>query len=178
MLSAIGAIGWVALGVAATLTAAYVAHRVGWLQIALMREAHALNMSKAAPQIGCDVQVEVKQVLPQGYNPHLFVSVEIYNEGELAIRDVRGEWTISDAPTSIPHIPLLKDFLGKCQRYSSIRQIDESANWPRQGVTFDLEVEFYYIIPGNGDRERYTAKYRYEGESRRTLRIESDRTAH
>jgi hypothetical protein len=174
ILSAIGALGWVALGVAATLVAAYVAHRIGWLQITIMREAHALNVSKAMPQVGCDVRVIKKQILPQGYNPHLALVMEIYNEGELAVRDVTGDWTVIGPGQLRTTRGFQKDFLGKNTNLHAEYEINESANWP-QTVTFDIDVEFYYMAPGQSDREHFHATYRFEAAAGTTRRIASDK---
>src|ERR1039458_7130957 len=85
---------WAGLGVAATLLGAFIAHRAGWLQISLMREAHALNVSKAVPRIGCQVTPSEQRDLGPGYSPHIYLTVEIYNEGELPVQNINGYWIL------------------------------------------------------------------------------------
>jgi hypothetical protein len=162
-LDAIGSLGWAALGVAATLVSAYVARRMGWLEITIMREAHALNVSKATPRIGCDCRILKKQILGSGYNPHLVIVVELYNEGDLAVHDVEGEWTAVGPGNMRTSCHIQRDFLGKCDSFRSEYQITESPNWPK-AVTFDIVVDFYYLTPGQPDeREHFEATYHHDG---------------
>jgi hypothetical protein len=174
----LSAVSWAALGVAGTLVSALVAERVGWVQISIMREAHALNVSKATPQIGCTIGVGFQQISPAGFNPHAFITVEIYNEGELAARDLQGEWILRAPTFGKALFPIQRDFLGKCEKHTHTYKINESGNWPPHSVPIEVDIEFYYTLPGTPDREQYNATYRYDTDSRQMLRIVSTKPIH
>jgi hypothetical protein len=173
MFSLVDAATWAGLGVAATLLTALVAERSGFLQISLMRQAHSLNVAKAVPKIGCSVIATEKPDLGPGYNPHIYLTLELYNEGELAVEKVNGLWKYLPAYLGEKFVREIHwDFLGKCERRTDTRRIDESANWHRQGVSFDVDVEFIYRVPGENQPCQYIAKYRYAKESRQMIKVD------
>jgi hypothetical protein len=150
------------IGAAIALLSVGVAHRFGLIQITLMQKAHALNVSKATPRVGCDVRILQKQILGPGFNPHLMIVVELYNEGELPVHDVQGEWVVLGPSALRTAHPFQRDFLGKCDKFCSEYMIAESSNWLKT-VTFDIIVDFYYMTPGQPEeREHFEATYRYE----------------
>jgi hypothetical protein len=157
-----------------TLGAALLARQQGWVQISLMRDAHALNVSKATPRVGCDVRILQKHILGPGFNPHLLIVVELYNEGQLPVHDVRGEWVVL-GPSAMMRTacPFQRDFLGKCDKFRSEYTITESSNWSK-AVTFEIIVDFYYMTPGQPkERQHFEATYRYECEAGVAKRIAS-----
>jgi hypothetical protein len=150
------------IGAAIALLSVGVAQRFGLIQVTLMQKAHALNVSKATPRVGCDVRILQKQILGPGYNPHLVLVVELYNEGELPVHDVQGEWVVLGPGTMKTAHPFQRDFLGKCDKFRSEYTMTESANWPKT-VTFDIVVDFHYKTPGHPEeREHFEATYHYE----------------
>ena len=173
MFSPVEAATWAGLGVAATLVGAYVAARNGWLQISIMREAHALNVSKAVPRIGCHVTPAEQNDIGPGFNSHIYLTVVIYNEGELPVQNINGQWKLLTPNPSEKRVrDIRRDFLGKREKYTDRYRIEESANWRREGIRFDVEVEFLYAFPGERDPQRYTAQYRYDPEKRQMLKNE------
>lgn len=170
---AVDAATWAGLGVAATLLCAFIARRFGWLQISLMREAHALNVSKAVPRIGCQVTPSEQRDLGPGYNPHIYLTVEIYNEGELPVQSINGYWILLTGHLAKQQLRnISRDFLGKCEKYTDRYRIEESANWRREGIRFEVHVEFFYTVPGEQEPQQYNAKYRYDRENRQMLKVD------
>jgi hypothetical protein len=144
LVSPVSAATWAGLGVAATLVCAFVAQRLGFLQVTLMRQAHTLNVAKAAPRIGCEVTVGLVQILPQIFDPHLVVNIKIYNEGELPAESINGQWKLLPPdPDRKRVLPIQRDFLGQCENYTQTYQVNESSEWNRQGVIFDVEVRVF-----------------------------------
>lgn len=173
-ISPIAATTWAGLGVAGTLVCAWVAQRIGWIQISIARQAHALNLAKAVPQVGCDVRVIKKQVLPESFNPHLVLALDVYNEGELSVSDLTGEWT-GVLPGGKPKItPFHRDFLGQCAQFHAEYQIYESPDWPPGKVKFAVHVEFHYLLPGNADPVHFQAKYEYDDAEGHIRRVQTD----
>jgi hypothetical protein len=104
------------------------------------------------------------------------VWAHIYNEGELPVQDVSGEWTWSGpGDVRIVH-RLFRDYLGQGAKYETEYRIDESANWPPGKVDADLQFVVFYVSPDRPDRDRVRAKFRYFGETNQTERVEYDRT--
>jgi hypothetical protein len=156
----------VGLGIIATLLSAFIAERNGFLQISFMRKAHELNVARALPRIGCQVFIEAINTLGPGYNPHIFIRVKLYNEGELAVQNIAGQWNFYTPDPSTKRVfPIQRDFLGKCQDDLYSYMIQESANWRREGIAFDVEVEFFYSMPGEQEATKYSARYYYHRES-------------
>jgi hypothetical protein len=164
------AVLWAGLGVAATLICALVAERIGWVQIKIAREAHQLNVTKAAVKIGFALDVDERQLFPQGYNPHIHLTAKIYNEGELAAKNIDGQWKLI-VPNGKDYVfPIQRDFIGNSEPYLHVYKIDESCNWPRDSIRFNVHVEFRYSVPSERENRRYHAEYQYDRESRRMVR--------
>jgi hypothetical protein len=137
-----------------------------------MQRSHDLNVSKATPRIGFHCTVAETRILPQGYNPHLFITVEIYNEGELAVQSVKGKWQYLPPNVAQKIVRSIdRDFLGKCEKYTDTYLIEQSANWPLGTGRFDVDVEFFYAQPGTPDTQHYKAHYRYNANGQQMVRI-------
>jgi hypothetical protein len=163
------------LGAVATLGCAWIARRVGLVQISIMRQAHSLNVAKAVPQIGCEIIAKKQQDLPTEYNPHIYITVKIYNEGELPVQNLDGQWTLLASKLSENYISKIqRDFLGKCENLSYTHKIQASADWIRAAINFDVNIEFTYLVPGEDQQKRYRAQYRYDRESEQLLKIDNE----
>jgi hypothetical protein len=66
--------------------------------------------------------------------------------------------------------PFQRDFLGKCEKYLDSHTIEGSSNWRREGIAFDVEIEFFYSIPGETEKKRYYAKYYYHRDTKRMVK--------
>jgi len=139
-----------------------------------MREVHALNVSKAVPRIGCQVTPTEQNDLGPGYNPHIYLTVEIYNEGELPVQNVNGNWLLRTGHLAEQQLrSISRDFLGKGEKYMDRYRIEESANWRRDGIRFEVHVEFFYTVPGQQEPQQYIAQYDYDRESRQMLKVDN-----
>ena len=171
------AYGWIdgiagaLIGSIITVLCALAAKSVGYLQIDFMRKAHELNVVKTTPRIGCDVSAESRQILNDAFRPHIFVTLKIYNEGELAVEKVTGQWKLLPHDVAAKRVfEIARDFLGHCDQYAQTHQINESVNWPDHALTFDVEVDFFYTIPGEKAPGHYSAKYYYHAETGRMIK--------
>lgn len=170
MMSPIDAATWTGVGVAATLVAAFVAHQVGFLQISIMRDAHALNVAKAIPKVGCSLTVEEKYELGETFQPFLYLRMKIYNEGDLAAQSLNGQWKLF-TPESRDGIslPLHRDFLGRCENYIESHRLADSPNWRREGLWLNVEVDFYYLAFSDAQPQRCRRRYKYDPDSKRMV---------
>jgi hypothetical protein len=145
------------LGVGATLLGVFV-----------MRRTHTLNVTKATPRIGCSVDVIFRQDDPNVYYPTLFLTATIYNEGELAASALHGHWKLLTGDGALYfNRPIYRDFLGTREKYSDTYCIEESCNWPREDIRFDVEIEFDYLTLPNDEERHYSASYSYDAQSQK-----------
>jgi hypothetical protein len=165
------AVLWAGLGVAATLICAWIAERNGFLHLDLARQAHSLNVAKAVPRVGCKIRVDERNELGPGYRPHIWITVALYNEGELPVQNVKGDWKLLIGQLPLKTIlPIQRDFLGKCQEDLYVHRIQDSPNWRREGILLDVEVEFFYSVPGQKEKDRYYTKQYYDPETKQMVK--------
>lgn len=151
------------------LFSAFVAHRIGWLHFGIMQKAHELNITRATTDVGCTVALEQHDTPGVPHRPHPVVHVTIYNEGELAARNLRGYWKMTTAVTRGDFSrPIQKDVLGK-QPFEDI-SIIRDINWSMFGMPMDIEVEFSYIAQPDNRVMHYSGKYRYDAASRTMIK--------
>jgi len=154
---------------------------MGRLHLGVMNAAHDLAMLKAAVRLGCSVKVEERQILSAGYNPHLAIVIKLSNEGELAAEGLNGQWKILHPDPAQKRVFLLqKDFLGGCEVYSNEYLFQQSCNWRREGIAFDVEIELFYSLPSLPtaknktapyEKERYKAIWRYDASGRQMVKL-------
>lgn len=177
MMSPIDAATWSGVGVAATLVCGYIAHKMGRLQFGVMEKSYGLAALLAEARVGCDVRVEERNTLGAIYPSHLFVTVDLYNEGQLPASALKGDWKL------LPHhlfknsvFPLQREFLGNCEHYTKTEFLNESAGVGWKDIAFDIRVDFYYSVPGVPNEQRYHQNYRYDRSSGQTIKVqESDK---
>jgi hypothetical protein len=159
------------IGAIVVILAAIAARQNGLLQISFMRKTHELNVTKAIPRIGCEVSAQTEQILPTLFAPHTRVIVKIYNEGELAAQKLTGQWELCSHQTDKKIVlQISRDFLGNCDAYVIDYLIPESSDWGRYGFGFDVNIEFFYLIPGDPETHRYEAHYAYESRKKQMIR--------
>lgn len=170
------AIAWFALGVAATLVTAYVAHRIGRIQISFMRRAHQLNENLATPKIGTWLKLERRQ--PNANRADViryFLLTTLYNDADPAAQKIDGNWTLSCSDSGQDRtIPIYRDSLGNIPYDLEAQELRGNAitNTINSGqVTINVDIDFTYIGLTPDKAERYTAKYQYDSQQKQMVRI-------
>jgi hypothetical protein len=110
--------------------------------------------------------------LGRGYNPHLYLNLKIYNEGELAAQTLHGQWKIfhPDVRAGLS-LPLDRDFLGGCENYTETHRIAESPNWGnRAGIFIKIEVKFCYSVGSATEEKQYRAIYNYDRDHKKMIK--------
>jgi hypothetical protein len=169
---------WFALGVAATLVAAFVAHRNGRIQISFMRREHELSIAKAMPKVGTTVRIDEKN--PHGPAYPIFYSLvaTIYNEGDLAAKNLKGHCKLFSPTNDIGErsVQINRDFLGMALQYEVAPCPIEGVK-VRQGmmgaeeIRFNLDIEFEYFGIPDDQPQQYAAKYQYDNKTHQMIRI-------
>ena len=161
---------WVGLGVAATLLGVYAAHRLGYIQIGLTREANALGILKSVPQIETIIGIDKRQEDPPGYPPFYYLIATIHNHGELPAKQLKGCCKVFSPANEAQQctIPISIEVVGALPRELSRYRLDGifiDAQRP-QSARFNVEVEFDYL--GGFPKEQpqhYNAKYEYDAQT-------------
>jgi len=156
---------WVALGVAATLLTALIAHKLGWIQISLAKKAHKLNVNLATPKIGTTVKIEGRNVRPDVIR--YFMVTTIYNEGQLAAEKLHGNWNLACSDSSQNRtIPITRDYLGQGAPYElKPEELGGMAitNAIKSGqVAINIDIDFTYTGLAKDQTHKYSAKYQYD----------------
>jgi hypothetical protein len=159
---------WAGLGVAATLLTGWIAHRIGWIQIGSMREAHALNVMKSTPAINSRVSIApfhpANRPDVTGYTIH----TTIYNDGELVARRLEGEWRLEashgvNGTVKTIRADSLPAFLPLELNHEITGKV--ASLWCEPSVTLQVDIELSYL--GWEDKpESYQATYDYDFQHR------------
>jgi len=160
----LGGAGWTSLGVAATLACAYVAHRVGWIQVRIKREAHIPNPKKAMPKVNSRVLLVMFHPTDRPDVTRYAVYTKIYNDGDLVARKLEGEWKLMAShgiheahrviradtlPAFLP-LPLEHEVTGHVPSL-----------WSEPKVVFEVNITLSYF--GLDDKpKQYHATYDYD----------------
>jgi hypothetical protein len=162
---------WIGLGVAATLFCGFIAHKVGLIQITLMREAHTLNVKKATPKLNSRVSIAPFHPETRPDMTRYAIHTKIYNDGDLVARKLEGEWklTASDGiheSSEVIRVDSLPAFLP----FELDHEIggEVSAVWCKPEVILQVNIKIDYF--GLNDKpERYEANYDYDFQHRSML---------
>jgi hypothetical protein len=167
---------WVALGVAAALVGTLVLHKVGWIQISIMRKAHKLNVNLATPKI--DAVVKIERRTPTSTRPDVvryFLLTTIHNEGQLAAAKINGNWNLSCSDSGQDRvIPIARDYLGQGKPYDLEPQelggyaITNAINSGHVRINVDINLNFVGLAPNKP--EKYSTKYRYDPNLKEMVR--------
>jgi hypothetical protein len=177
MLQTLNDTAWFALGVAATLVGAFVAHRIGRIQISFMRQAHDLTVKLAKCQIGstCKIALRIHNVSGPDVSRYI-VTTSIHNAGELAARDIKGKWDLSSSEQSYDcSRPIRIDFVCKGAPYElesytfHSEAITQAILSGKAWIKVDIELEFSGL--DGQTPERYSAKYDYSHQQKQMVRI-------
>jgi hypothetical protein len=162
---------WFAMGVAATLVSAFVAQRVGRIQISLMQRSHELNVKLASCKIGTDVKIDRRA--PNASRPDIrrwFLVTTIYNEGDCAAKQIEGNWNLSCFdPSQNRLMPISIDFLGATKVELPLQHLGDTAITQAQSsgeFWVNVDIQFSYLGLDENTPEHYTAKYQYNKQQR------------
>jgi hypothetical protein len=166
-------------GIAVTLLCAYVAQRLGWIQVTLAREAHTLNVQKALPKIGASIRLDYSYDNGKAFPPTYYLRTTIYNDGDLAASNLRGYWKLSCPGKYIQQVELqiARDFLGTATPFEmepykfTNRRVDAAFSGSEQ-ISFDVDIDFTYVGLPPDEVGRYHARYTFDNQSKRMARAD------
>lgn len=161
---------WVALGVAATLLGGYIAHRVGWVQISLMQQSHALDVKKATPRIGSRVEISPPEIVKDIFLRYT-VYTTLYNDGDLAAYKVQGKWNlIASHAVEKAEKTICIDSLPTFLPWKMDYELTGKVNLLQADPTVALEVHVDLTYFGSDDKqEQYKTVYKYDHEQKRMV---------
>jgi hypothetical protein len=171
---------WVALGVAATLLTSYVAHRLGYIQIGLMRQANDLSVLKSVPKIETIFHIDKRYVNPSIFPPFYYLASTIHNHGELPAKQLKGYCKVFSPtnPAQQVTIPIGIEFLGTPPRKLSEYRLDGTFidSQRPQAARFNVDVEFSYLggLPKE-QPQHYSAKYEYDSQNEQFVSPKSNK---
>ena len=163
----------------ATACASWLSYRLGYRQATIAKRSLDLSVSKAEPKIGTSVKLDQRQINPPAFPPFCYMVATIYNEGELAARNVKGHCRLHSSTKSVKEhdIPFERDFLGSAPLLLESHRLDNGIsgmsidlNTSGQGLQFDVDIEFEYFGMSAHVPQRYSAKYRFDSKSRQMLK--------
>jgi hypothetical protein len=162
---------WMGLGVAATLLGAYVADKMGWIQIRLMQEAHALQIKKATPRIGSRADLVPFHPANRPDVTGYTIDTNIYNDGDLVARQLEGQWklTASHGITEAT-IPIRADSLPSFLSFPLKHEVSGKVPsiWCEPSVKLQVDIDLVYL--GLDDKqETYHAIYDYDYPNRKLV---------
>ena len=168
---------WFATGVIATLAVAYIAHRIGRIQIRFMREAHDLNLKLATCQIGSGCTISLKPYIANRPDVLRYeIVTSIYNAGDLAAKDLKGNWNLSCSESGCNcSRPVWIDFVSKAFRHDlepyvfSSNELTQSISNGKFRINVDIHLEFFGL--DENERQQYRARYEYSHEHKQMIKI-------
>lgn len=156
------------MGVVATLVSAFVANRVGRLQIVWMKRGYELNAKLAIPKVWAEVRIERRT--PNSSRPDViryFLITTFHNDGDLAAKKVEGNWNLTCSENLQDRsIPISWDFLGKGSRELESQELggDRLTNLLNGGnnIWINVDIECSYFGEEEKTPHPYTTSYEYD----------------
>jgi hypothetical protein len=160
------------IGFLVALFGIFIAQRTGLLHISIAKKAYDLNVTKATPKIGTSIDIQERHDNGPQYPPFLYLNTTIYNEGELPISQLNGDWKLTSA-YGVPNraIPIQREYLGTTPYRFQPYRITQSGTAAHNQFVFDVDIEFDYVVSSINQPQHYSAKYRYDYQSKRMDRI-------
>lgn len=163
---------WAAVGVAATLLGILLAHRLGWIQVSIMRHEHALNRAKTTPKVGTSVCFEERPHKTQPVTTLALVT-QIYNVGDAAASSLVGTWTLLCRKNEHLNrtLPIGADYLTNASPYKIDIPFGDVATWRdvvngKFAVIVEVGIDFTYTGLEADGQQSYSAHYRFDNEHR------------
>lgn len=158
------------MGCLISLFGIWAANQIGWIQISIARKEHGLNLAKTTPKIGTMVQMEERKHSAQPISL-LVVVATIYNEGDLAVSDLKGDWNLTSSQQGFNRSGTIRlDHLGNTRPYKIETQFGDVGTWRDLSAGKDLaihfDVEFRYTGIPEKDSQPYKAQYCYDHSQR------------
>ncbi len=154
-------------GVLVTLLAIYIGQRMGFLQLTLARNVHALNVTRSRPKIGTEVRLEIEEPYSMNHPGSRYLMMTIYNAGELAATQLNGYCKLSSPDESIQEftIPIVREFLDSVRPYDLEPKRLEWIKGFWNETRFNVNIEFDYFGLPSDEPEHYSASYHFDHES-------------
>jgi hypothetical protein len=169
---------WFALGALATFVTALVAHRVGFIQITIMRQAHQLNIAKAMPKIGTSLTIDKRQEHSAAFGPSYYLIATIYNEGDLPAQQLKGHCKLFSPINEIKQqdIPIDRELVGRTSPYKlEERRIEgtsvDAAFRSGQHIRINVDIEFDFLSIPDDRPQHYSAKYEYDNKGQQMIKV-------
>src|ERR1700728_3613880 len=161
----LGVIGTI-LGILIALAGVYVAHRVGWIQVSIMRREQSLNLAKSTPKLGTLIRMEERKHATHPVST-LVIITSIYNEGDLAASNLKGNWNLSCSESGFNRsIPISLDHLGTARPYNMETPFGNVHTWrdvrTGKNITIEIDLKIRYTGLAEQGERPYHAKYRYD----------------
>jgi hypothetical protein len=168
---------WVAIGSLAALGGIVLARQVGILQIHWAREAFNLNVKLAQCNVGTRCRIGLRPFsLSRPDITRYEIVASIYNAGDLAASNLKGEWKLScsDAVYNCS-MPIWIDFVSKAAPYD-LEPYVFASNEITQAISsgharINIDIEFNFVGLDEDTAQKYTAKYEYRHEAKQVVRI-------
>jgi hypothetical protein len=169
----------VAIGsVFVTLFSIFIGQRLGLWNLTLAKTAHDLNVRRSLPKIGTEIWIEQRQVHPANFSPFSILRVSIYNAGEFAAKQLKGQCELICPGNSVQQftIPIDREFLDSTRPYElepyriegiALERIMAGA--PNQ-LMFNVNIEFDYFGLSPDEPEHYSASCHFDSNSRRLIK--------
>ncbi len=110
-----------------------------------------------------------------GFPDTIYLILEIYNEGELAASNISGYWR-AFTPSSMHErhsVPIHRDFLGKCEKYTDTLRIDDGGRpFKQREYHVEVYVQFNYSTLPQDQSQHYNATYAYDWQSKRLVKVQ------
>lgn len=155
--------------------------RIGYTQGKIAQKALDLEFTKAIPKIGTTARIESRQENPPAYPAFYYLVVTIYNEGDLAARQLKGECRVYSATKSVKdrEIPIDREFLGRGQYELERYRLTHGTSGMTVNLTglegensrFNVDIEFKYSGISDGGPQQYKAQYTYDNKSRQLKKL-------
>lgn len=158
----------VLLGVAATLFTAYSTNWAGIIPISSVREAHTGKVRPAAPKIGTSMNIQEEEAT---FPPFYYMTTSIYNEGELAAKQLSGHWKLfsPDGAVKECEVSIEMDSLLSTPYQSEPCLLQGprvlAAMSGESKIRFQVDIEFDYFGISKDQPQHYSAQYQYDPRS-------------
>ncbi len=143
-------------------------------QLLAMLASNRLATVKAEPKIGVGIAVDERYDNGRSYPPFIYLTTTIQNEGELAIRRLKGHWKLFSAHGVQERIiPINRDVLGSSPFQFQAQRINESgaSDQASQNIRFNVDIQFEYFVPADDQPHQYSNSYEFDSKSRQMVPV-------
>ena len=147
------------------------AYSFGWLRIGAGSKAGSAPALRNLAHLKCELAVEEKPGAEYADTPRLRLFATIVNEGTTMVQAMKGHWKVV-TPDKVKHpaIRIQRSALEPNGRYLESYRIDDDLDHAGSR-TFDVEVEFEYVLQPEEHPRHYSARFRYDRRTRAVARL-------